>query len=361
MYRFLLTTLASAALLLGTACSSDSSPSSEAASASSAPAHDHSHGAEGHDHAGSHVYQCPMHPEVTGSQPGTCPKCGMKLEHTDNAAGSGRSFDMQLTTTPATLQAGQPVKLSFRPIDKAAPTAPVPLAVVHDKKMHLIIVSRDLREFYHEHPEFGADGTYSVPFTFPSGGDYVLFQDYTPEGDRHQLGRQDVSVAGPPRAAVKYDRDVMSWQGPDGYQAALSFDKPVAAGTPLALRVKLTRSGQPITDLDQYLGALGHMVILSEDTRQYLHVHPADQSDRGPHVGFQTQFEQPGRYRVFLQFQHTGQVRTADFVVNVAPASSAARPGTAQAAYVCPMGCAGSESDRPGKCPTCGMDLEKRA
>lgn len=30
-----------------------------------------------------------------------------------------------------------------------------------------------------------------------------------------------------------------------------------------------------------------------------------------------------------------------------------------QLAYICPMGCEGSASDKPGKCPECGMDLEK--
>jgi DNA-directed RNA polymerase subunit RPC12/RpoP len=25
------------------------------------------------------TYTCPMHPEVQSEQPGTCPKCGMKL------------------------------------------------------------------------------------------------------------------------------------------------------------------------------------------------------------------------------------------------------------------------------------------
>ena len=28
------------------------------------------------------------------------------------------------------------------------------------------------------------------------------------------------------------------------------------------------------------------------------------------------------------------------------------------AAYICPMGCEGSASDQPGKCPVCKMDLE---
>ena len=32
-------------------------------------------------------YVCPMHPEVTSSEPGTCPKCGMKLVPADTPAG----------------------------------------------------------------------------------------------------------------------------------------------------------------------------------------------------------------------------------------------------------------------------------
>lgn len=29
--------------------------------------------------AGEQVYDCPMHPEVVGDKPGSCPKCGMDL------------------------------------------------------------------------------------------------------------------------------------------------------------------------------------------------------------------------------------------------------------------------------------------
>jgi hypothetical protein len=34
-------------------------------------------------------------------------------------------------------------------------------------------------------------------------------------------------------------------------------------------------------------------------------------------------------------------------------------PEAAQMAYICPMKCEGSASDKPGKCPVCGMDLVK--
>lgn len=314
MPRILLAGLAWAALALALpACSTDSTPTAATGKTDQPAA----------AHTGEHIYQCPMHPEVVSDKPGTCPKCGMNLEHTDNAAGSGRTFEMKLTATPAALEAGKPMRLAFRPVDKAAPDAPVPLALVHEKKIHLIIVSRDLSEFFHEHPTFGADGAYSQDFTFKTGGDYVLFQDYTPDGDRHQLGRQDVTVNGPKRPAVTYDQDVMKWQGGDGYAAELTFDRPAKVGASLAVKTTITRNGQPVTDLENYLGALGHMVIISEDTKQYLHVHPLDQTDKGPAVGFHTQFEQAGRYRVFLQFNHGGAIHTADFVVNVAPAGAA--------------------------------------
>ncbi len=315
MPRLLLAGLTWAALVLNlAACSTDSTPKTTDTGSTNPPAA---------THTGTHLYQCPMHPEVTSAQPGTCPKCGMHLEHTDNVAGSGRTFEMILTKTPETVEAGKPVNLAFRPLDKAAPDAPVPLALVHEKKIHLIIVRRDLSEFFHEHPTFGADGAYNQTFTFKTGGDYVLFQDYTPDGDRHQLGRQDVTVSGPKRPAVKFDKDVMTWKSADGYAAELSFDQPATVGASLAVKTTITRNGQPVTDLGHYLGALGHMVIISEDTKQYLHVHPQDQPDKGPAVGFHTQFEQAGRYRVFLQFNHGGAIHTADFVVNVAPAGAA--------------------------------------
>ncbi|MFD2720705.1 heavy metal-binding domain-containing protein [Hymenobacter monticola] len=41
------------------------------------------------------------------------------------------------------------------------------------------------------------------------------------------------------------------------------------------------------------------------------------------------------------------------------PAAPAAP--TAQARYECPMGCAGSQSSKPGKCPVCEMELVKKS
>ncbi|MBC8082599.1 MAG: hypothetical protein H7Z21_05250 [Hymenobacter sp.] len=40
------------------------------------------------------------------------------------------------------------------------------------------------------------------------------------------------------------------------------------------------------------------------------------------------------------------------------PATADGTPPLAAAAYICPMGCEGSASNQPGKCPVCEMTLE---
>ncbi|UYZ57621.1 heavy metal-binding domain-containing protein [Hymenobacter latericus] len=324
MKRTLLPILPLLTFIWTTSCSSDNSAAS--GNAPAAAGHQHAAG-EGHEpaagaeHSGGHMYACPMHPEVTSEKPGTCPKCGMTLKRTDQGPADGIRYRMNFAATPAQPAAGQSVTLSFRPQVVGNEQTPVPLAVVHEKQMHLIIVSKDLSEFYHEHPELKASARYEVPFTFKTGGTYLLYQDYQPENNSHQLGRQTLQVSGPTRPAVKFEKDQLRWQK-DGYAAALSFDKAVQVGRTLGLIVTVSRGGRPVTDLDNYLGALGHMVVLSEDGSQYLHVHPQESSTQGPAVGFHTSFEKPGRYRVFLQFKHGGTVQTADFTVTVAPAAA---------------------------------------
>jgi hypothetical protein len=76
-------------------------------------------------------------------------------------------------------------------------------------------------------------------------------------------------------------------------------------------------SGKPITDLQPYLGAVGHVVILSENTEQYLHVHPTDERAAGPDAKFSTTFPGSGVYKIWGQFKRDGQLSTVSFVVNV--------------------------------------------
>ena len=107
--------------------------------------------------SGDHIYACPMHPEVTGKENDVCPKCGMKLEHNDNAGGPS-NVTMQFSYNPTSPKANEEVTLTMTPKLKDKPGEQVPLDVEHTKKIHLIAVSEDLSWFDHIHPELGADG-----------------------------------------------------------------------------------------------------------------------------------------------------------------------------------------------------------
>lgn len=303
--------LLAVSILLATACNDKSNTSEHG--------HDHADAAANGnaEHAGAHTYSCPMHPEVVSDKPGQCPKCGMNLEHTDNATASTTKYAINLSTKPEAIAAGKPVVFSFTPQIEGQAGTPVPLDLVHEKKMHVIIVSKDLSQFYHEHPDYTAQGSYDLSYTFRNGGNYVVYEDYTPSGATHQLGRQEIVVSGPAKPTVTFTAGKQQWSG-NGYTAELKFDKPLKVKQSLLATVTVQRNGKPVTDLDNYLGALGHMVIISQNTEQYLHVHPNDSPDKGPTVSFHTGFETAGLYRVFLQFNHAGQIQTADFTINVA-------------------------------------------
>jgi len=187
----------------------------------------------------------------------------------------------------------------------------------HGKELHLIAVRRDLTGFQHVHPQRNATGTWSVPLNTSVPGTYRVFADFVPEGraDGLTLGA-DLMVPGEanPRPFPAASRS----SSIDGYDVELDGD--LVAGTDSKLTLTVTRDGTPVTDLDPYLEAYGHLVALREGDLAYLHVHPAGHpgdgvTKPGPTIEFYANIPSPGRYRLFLDFSHGGVVRTADFTV----------------------------------------------
>ncbi|MEV6104803.1 hypothetical protein AB0M28_08820 [Streptomyces sp. NPDC051940] len=191
------------------------------------------------------------------------------------------------------------------------------LTPVHDKKIHLIIANRELTGFWHLHPAEDAEGTWSAKVDLPEAGAYRVFTDFAPAalGRTLTLGA-DLAVAGhytprptPPPAAVF---------AVDGYEVTL--DGEPAAGEGRQLRLTVSRGGEPVTDLQPYLAAYGHLVVLRAGDLAYVHVHPEGEpgdgvTEPGPSIAFHTQVPGPGTYRLFLDFKHEDTVRTAEFTV----------------------------------------------
>jgi len=188
----------------------------------------------------------------------------------------------------------------------------------HEKKLHLIIVSKDLSYFDHLHPEYNGKGEFEVKTTFPAGGEYKLIADYIPTGDTATTQSEWIKVSGSSEEAAPIRPSEAHSVVVDGVEVTLENDHP-QAGEEFELDFKLTDASnkQPITDLEPYLGAVGHVVILSEDTERYLHVHPMDEKASGPDAKFMTTFPQAGIYKIWGQFQRNGKTFVSAFVVEV--------------------------------------------
>ncbi|MFJ7989973.1 hypothetical protein [Streptomyces sp. NPDC096351] len=189
----------------------------------------------------------------------------------------------------------------------------------HEKDLHFIAVRRDAAGFQHVHPVRDEKGDWSTELDLEPG-DWRFFADIHPAGHDGTLTLGiDVAVAGhyapiPLPEAARTARI-------DAYDVALDGALVPGEASPLTLTV--SRNGEPVTDLEPYLAAYGHLVALRVGDLGYLHVHPEGHpgdgtTAPGPAIRFLAVAPTAGAYRLFLDFQHDGVVRTAAFTVHAA-------------------------------------------
>lgn len=283
----------------------------------------------------------------------------------DKAGSAPAAYRAEFKAEPSEIKAGETAALILTVRD-AGGKAVRDLPVVHEKPMHLLVISKDLNEFYHIHPEPQADGSYRVAHTFPNGGDYKLYVDYTPKDSAQVVDQIPLKVSGNPRAAVVLREEASDTKTVDGLRVTMRPDKALRAGQELMLNFAVAdeRTTKPVTDLQPYLGALAHFVIVSEDGVDFLHAHPMEKTemaadhggggghDATPHahgdemktggatapkpsaseVSAHTSFPRAGLYKVWAQFQRGGRVSTVPFVVRVGKSESASMGGDSSAA-----------------------------
>lgn len=282
-------------------------------------------------------YICPMNCEKgkTYDQPGSCPVCNMDLEPMKAEVEANKAtYFTAFTANPSQLEAGKPAMLSFTPKIKGNESSPVPLDLVHEKKMHLILVSDDLSWFDHIHPEYQASGAYDIKvlgkgdsFTkgrghnetrFDAGGKFWAFTDYKPLGALNQVNKTELNVSGTPAKSVVYAQAKMT-ATVDGYTLNMEAGHAgagFATGSPQHIPVTIKQGGKAVdpATFENYLGEKAHLVLVEVDSKEFVHTHP---SVEGGKLDIHTNFTKPGTYRGWLQFQTDGKVHTADFVLKV--------------------------------------------
>ncbi len=277
-------------------------------------------------------YYCIVHPEITSPTPGLCRKCGNPLVPGDPWA--QREFVVDLQTEPRAPRAGHPVELRLAVLDADSREPVVDFNVLQDRRLHVIVVSQDLAEFAHVHPEQRADGSWSVTYPVARAGFYRAFVKFSALGSLPQVMARTFATGGfegdltssVPRLVP--DRTLVRTAGPT--TVALTIEPArIAAGLTVKLRYELTAGGTPVTDLEPYDAGFGHAVVLSEDALDFVRADPiegvpADVADPrgGPVLRFDATFPRAGRYRTWFQFRRGGVLWTVPFTVEAHPKSS---------------------------------------
>ncbi|MEV4254637.1 hypothetical protein AB0J52_15920 [Spirillospora sp. NPDC049652] len=186
---------------------------------------------------------------------------------------------------------------------------------LHGKDLHFILARRDLSGFQHLHPTPVGGGVWSVPLTLTDAGAYRVFTDVKPVGAENQL-TLGADIFAPGDFQPKDVPQPEQVAKVDGYEVTLKGD--LTPGKPSPLTLSVSKDGQPVTNLDPYLEAYGHLVALRAGDLAYLHVHPEGEpgdgkTKPGPDITFDADVPSAGTYRLYLDFSHGGKVRTAEF------------------------------------------------
>jgi hypothetical protein len=299
------------------------------------------------------AWVCPMHADYTLDVAGKCPRCGMDLVR--SAPFDVRDYGLDFHTVPSVLKAGQKSTLRFKILHPSTGATIQKFESVHERQYHLFLISQDMEYFQHIHPEEQPDGTWTIDAILPKPGYYKVLSDFLPGGGASQFLARPLITAGyagdlaadsahlvPDTNLTKSENDIT---------ATVAFDPPTCiVGLYCHLNFNLTdaATSRPITDLQTYLGAFGHTLIMSEDMVDYVHSHPLDilaQPDDdggpptflippgadleklrgGPAVTFEGLMPKPGHYRAWTQFRRHDKVHTFAFTFT-AVAAPEARP-----------------------------------
>lgn len=272
---------------------------------------------------------CPMHPNEVKADPGTCSICGMTLVAGDPMAIA--DYLLRVTTEPRAPRAGQKTKFKFSVLHPLTGAPVTDFAEVHDKLFHLFIVSRDMAHFAHEHPVKEADGSFSYEHTLPAAGHYMLFADFMPVGGGPQMIASPLITAafdGDIAASVpRLEADKSLTRTANGTTVELQIDPgALIAGEEADVPIHFVdeKSGEPVRDLQRYLGAFGHAMMLNVDMTEHVHAHPEEMLEGtnvtaggGPDLVFHALFPRPGHYRIWLQFLRNDVLSTVPFTVRV--------------------------------------------
>jgi len=259
---------------------------------------------------GDAQYYCPMHPDQRADVPAPCGVCGMRMVKVPPARFDTYPVDLRATATTG----GARLRLVVR--DPRTRATVRRFTIVHERPMHLFVVGDGLEFFVHEHPVQQPDGVFMIDVALPKPGPYMAIAEFLPEGGPPQTFQQIFTTGEafgkPSNPAIDAASKIV-----DGVRVSVDASQVKAGDTrPLVVRLDDAVTGAMVTDLQPYLGAAAHLLMVPADLTEAIHGHP-DEQFREPGVTFTPLVPRAGRYKLWVQFQRGGRVSTAAFVIEV--------------------------------------------
>lgn len=217
-----------------------------------------------------------------------------------------------LKTDPVEVRPGISVRLIMRLVDAHGGVIK-DFEISHEKKVHLIIVRQGLDTFAHLHPDVTASGELSATHVFTVPGTYLLYADHKPKGSEVATAMATLVVLGPDVPAKMLKVDVPGQVRTVDLVADIQVEKRQDVQ-----RIRFALSGPDgarISNLEPYLGAMGHLVVVSADGKKYVHAHPV--ADSGQEIAFDAHFPGSGLYKGWGQFKRSGAVFDIPFVIGI--------------------------------------------
>jgi hypothetical protein len=251
-----------------------------------------------------------MHPGERSDIRGICSICGMKLVPMPPVRFGSYPVDMRATPTVSG------VRLRLAVTNPSTRTIVRKFEVVHERPMHLFVVGDGLDFFVHEHPVQQRDGVFMLDVPLPRPGPYMAIAEFLPAGGTPQTFQQAFTTGEPfdrrPAPAADTAPKIVEGMRVSIDASALRSGE---AGK-VTFRIEDAESAAPVTDLEPYLGASAHLLIVPIDLTEAIHGHPTD-NVHGPVLSFAPLVPRAGRYKTWIQFQRGGRVLTAAFVTEV--------------------------------------------
>ncbi|MBC7421238.1 MAG: hypothetical protein H7328_10965 [Bdellovibrio sp.] len=188
------------------------------------------------------------------------------------------------------------------------------LVLSHTKILHFIAYDPSRNEFNHVHPSF--DGkAWNVELNLLANGNYFFWaQGQLVDGTEFSTVVKAQIINGKPEIAVVPLADVK--KATDKKTTIQLGKAKLKAGAMAMIDFKVTREDGQEVQLTPYLGALAHIIAVSPDGDELIHVHPM--AGNTPDTGMiHATFPSEGDYRVWIQLVDRGELKTIPLSVIV--------------------------------------------